>query len=380
MSVYLRLLPYVRRTIFRARTRSVLTVLGTALALGLFVFVNTLEQGVRRFAAASDVPVLVVFQSSRFCPLTSDLPLRYADAIARLDGVEAVLPTLLFINSCRANLDVVTIHGVEQAKVGEIHPLEAVSGDLASWAARSDGALVGQRLAARRGLRVGDRLRLGNIDVVVGGIVRSPGGALDNVAFMHLDQLQLARGRQGRATEFLVKPVPGTDLALLARQIDEKFAADEQPTDTKTMQAFVQGAVDEVSEVLSFARLLGYLAVGVVVLVLGNTVWISAQTRTPEFGVLQTLGASRALVASLVLTEGVLLAVAGGVLGMAGVFLTLVLQPMTLGIEGNGIDLLPEVSTGWLGLSLAVAVGLVASLGPAWEILRRPLAFSVRPA
>ena len=155
MRTFLHLLTYVRRTVLRARTRTALTVLGTSLALGLFAFVWALERGVDRLAEAADQPVLVVFQSSRFCPLTSDLPLRYAEEIRSMPEVETVLPTLLFINSCRANLDLVTLHGVPPALLTDIHELELLDGDIESWQRNPRGALVGRRLAERRGLTVG---------------------------------------------------------------------------------------------------------------------------------------------------------------------------------------------------------------------------------
>ena len=110
MRAFFKLLKYVRRTVTRARTRSLLTVVGAALAIALFAFVRMLEGGVDRMAEAADQPMLVVFETSRFCPLTSRLPDRYADDLAEIDGVTGVLPTLLYINSCRANLDLVTLH------------------------------------------------------------------------------------------------------------------------------------------------------------------------------------------------------------------------------------------------------------------------------
>jgi putative ABC transport system permease protein len=380
VTAFLRLLTYVRRTILRARTRSLLTVLGTALAIGLFAFVRTLEAGVDRLAEASDMPVLVVFQSSRFCPLTSELPLRYKAEIERMEGVTSVVPSLLYINSCRANLDLVTLHGIEREGIETVYDLKAVAGDLESWKGVQGGALVGKRMAERRGLSPGDRVRLGNVDVQVGGVITSPGGALDNVAFVHLDQLSLARRRQGVVTEFLVRLAPGADAETVAKRIDERFAVDQQPTDTKTMQAFVQGAVGEIAEVVGFARILGYLAVLVVVLILGNTVWISAHTRIAEFGVMQTIGITRALVASLVSLEGVLLALLGGALGIGAVWLALTMNPLTLGIEGYAIDLIPEARLVLEGVLVSLAVGLVASVGPGLEILRRPLYLSVKPA
>jgi putative ABC transport system permease protein len=352
VTTFFRLLTYVRRTILRARLRSLLTVLGTALALALFTFVRMLEGGVDRMNEAADQPVLVVFQSSRFCPLTSLLPERYARELERLPGVEAVLPTLIYINSCRANLDLVTLHGVETDRLEEIHELELLEGDLHAWKGRGDGALVGKRLAERRKLKPGDRLQLSGVDVEVGGIVTGPGAGVDNVAFVRLDQLQQVRKQKGIATEFFVRLSPGADATALAREIDRIFATDEQPTDTKPMQAFVAGAVGEVKEVVDFARLLGYLAVAVVVLILANTVSISAHSREQELGVLETIGVGRPTLAGLIVTESLALGLAGGALGAGAVVALLAAFPLTLGVEGWGIDVLPEgrLALGALGV------------------------------
>jgi putative ABC transport system permease protein len=374
-----RFLPYVAKTVLRARVRSLLTVVGTALALALFAFVRTLEAGVDALNEAADAPVLVVFQQSRFCPLTSELPTRYRKDVEAIEGVEAVLPTLLYINACRSNLDLVALHGVDAATLTKVQDLRAVAGDLESWKEVPDGALVGKRLAERRRVKVGDRVLLGNVNVTVRGIVDGAGAGVDNVAFVHLEQLQLARELQGKASELLVRVKPGADAHAIARQIDAKFKVDEAPTDTKTMQAFVQGAVGEISELVTFARVLGYLAVLVVVLILGNTVFISAQTRAGELGVMETLGLQKASLAVLLTAESLCLALVGGVLGTAAVVVGFALFPTTLGIEGYGIDFVAGVPVAVAGLVASVVVGLLAAVGPAVEALTRPLALAVRP-
>lgn len=384
MSAFFKLLTYVRRTILRARTRSLLTLVGTALAMALFAFVHTLESGVRRLSESSNQPVLVVFETSRFCPLTSDLPIRYADEVRKMPGVASVLPTLLYINACRANLDLVTLHGVPADGSEPLHDMQLVEGDLSSWRTTSDGALVGRRLAERRGLSPGDRLQLvdGNvqIDVRIGGIVTSTGAGLDNVAFVHLDLLQQARKKVGTVTELFVRLEPGADGASVARAIDDRFRSDQVQTDTKTLQAFVQGAVGEVAEVVGFGRLLGYLAVAVVVLILSNTVTISAQTRVAELATMETVGAPRGLLAALITVESVILALAGGLIGVGGVIAWLRLAPVTMGIEGVGIDLVPGMGLALVGGALSILVGLLAAAGPVVGLLRRPLALAVKPA
>jgi len=378
MREILAFLPYVFRTARRARTRTLLTVLGAAVAMALFAFVRTVDFGVDELERRANQPVLVVFQESRFCPLTSDMPARYTGTIRDVPGVSEVLPTLVFINSCRSNLDLVTLHGVEPSKLEKIYDLDVLEGDIAAWGQRSDGALVGARLAERRGARVGGRLRLGEMDVYVSGIVRGRAAGIDNLAFVHLDQLSLARDRLGAATQFMVALEPGAPADEVARTIDEKFRTDEARTDTKTMQAFVQGAVGEISEVVEFGRILGYLAVLIVAVVLANTVYISAQGRAAEMGVLETIGLTKERLAGLIAIEGVGLGLLGGVLGAAVVLGYLALFPTTLGIEGYGIDFTPSLAVGAQTLVAAVVVGFLASLGPALEAARRPLHEAVK--
>jgi len=378
MRELMRFIPYVVRTAWRARTRTVLTIVGAAVAMGLFAFVRTVDEGVRELDRRASQPVLVVFQESRFCPLTSYLPVRYADQIRGMEGVAEVLPTLLFINSCRANLDLVTLHGVEREPLDRIYDFDLLDGDMASWKGRSDGAIVGEKLAARRGIRVGERVRLGEVDVYVSGIMRSDTAGLDNLAFVHLDQLSLSRKKQGAATEFLVKLEDGADPDEVSRRIDDMFAADEARTDTKSMQAFVAGAVGEISEVVDFARMLGYLAVALVAMVLANTLFISAQSRSAEMGVLETVGVTKTKLAAMIAMEGIGLGMVGGLIGGAVVLGYFAYSPATLGVEGYGINFQPSWNVALHTMLAAFVIGTVSSLGPAIDAVMRPLHSAVK--
>ncbi|MCR9247972.1 MAG: ABC transporter permease [bacterium] len=373
-------IPYVFRTTMRARMRSLLTLLGASLAMMLFAFVRTVDDGVATLADRADQPVLVVFQDSRFCPLTSDLPMRYERDILAVDGVEAVLPTLVFINSCRSNLDLVTLHGVTKNDLDRLYELDIVGGTVQDWQNRNDGALVGERLAARRNLKPGDPFRISEIgmDVHVSGIVRSTFAGVANLAFVHLDQLSLARDKQGAATQFLVKVKDGLDPEAVAEAIDARFRTDEARTDTKNMQAFVAAAVGEITEVVEFARWLGYLAVLVVALVLANTVFISAESRIGEMAVLETVGMTKSRLMGLIALEGTGLGLAGGVIGTGLVVGLLMIWPLTLGVEGYGIDMEPTVTVVLQSLLAAFGIGVCASIVPAFAVARRPLALGVK--
>lgn len=371
-------LPYVLRTASRARTRSLLTVLGGTFAMMLFAFVRTVDDGVQQLSERTAQPVLVVFQDSRFCPLTSELPVRYESDIRKIDGVQDVLTTLVFINSCRSNLDLVTLHGVPHDELENLYDLEVLAGSIADWKSRSDGALVGERLAERRRLKVDQRVQLGEVDVHVSGIIRSESAALGNLAFVPLDLLSLARDRQGAATQFMVKLAPNANPQEVSRAIDEHFRTDEARTDTKGMQAFVAAAIAEIKEVVDFARWLGYLGVIIIALVVANTVFISAESRIGEMGVLETVGMQKPMLMALIAGEGIGLGMIGGILGTGIVTTLLLIWPVTLGVEGHGIDLAPSTRMVTQSLIAALLVGIVASLPPAIAVARRPLHLGVK--
>jgi putative ABC transport system permease protein len=129
----------------------------------------------------------------------------------------------------------------------------------------------------------------------------------------------------------------------------------------------------KIAQVVDFARWLGYLAVAVIALVLANTVHISAESRVGELAVLETVGLVKARLAALIAVEGIGLGLLGGLLGTAVVVGALSLWPVTLGVEGYGIDLAPGIATVLQSLLAALLIGVAASLPPALVVARRPL-------
>jgi putative ABC transport system permease protein len=221
-------------------------------------------------------------------------------------------------------------------------------------------------------------VQLSEVDVHVSGIIRSESAAVGNLAFVPLDLLSLARDRQGAATQFMVKVDPNADPDEISRAIDEHFRTDEARTDTKGMQAFVAAAIAEIKEVVDFARWLGYLGVIIVALVVANTVFISAESRIGEMGVLETVGMQKPMLMALIAGEGIGLGMIGGILGTGIVTVLLLIWPVTLGVEGHGIDLAPSVRMVTQSLVAALVVGVVASLPPAIAVARRPLYLGVK--
>ena len=128
----LKFAPYLLKTLWRHRTRTLLTVSGSAVALFVFSFVLTVQQGLQRLTQQDD-SVLIVFQANKFCPATSHLPQDYTHIIEDIPGVREVVPIQVFTNNCRASLDVVVFYGTLADKVRQVRDFVLVDGDWADF-------------------------------------------------------------------------------------------------------------------------------------------------------------------------------------------------------------------------------------------------------
>ena len=364
------------KNLTRHRLRSLLTVLGVAAGMFLYASVETMQNSlaVATQVSANDT-TLVVYRENRFCPSTSRLPEHYLPTIKRIPGVREVIPIQITVNNCGASLDVITFRGIPPETLKKYNPeLKVLSGSYEDFVERSDAALVGNHFALRRGLKVGDKFEAVGVTVLVAGIISSDSPQDNNVAYVHLPFLQQASSiGLGIVTQFNVKVESSDQLESVAKQIDETFKSDQQPTQTRPEKAFFAQTAKQMIELIGFTRWLGLGAVLAVLGLVANAVLLIVRSRVKETAILQTLGFSRKDIAVIVLFEGVLLGLIGGILGVAGAFSFFHFKAFTIGNEGLTLALTPTMDILFSGLAVSVLLGLVASIYPAWKATSRPL-------
>ena len=372
--------PYVRKNILGHRARSLMTVAGTALLLFLFLFVASIQDGLDRLLNSRD-DKLVVFQAYRFCPSSSQLPVFYEDAVREVPGVNDVLPVKVVVNNCRASLDTVVFHGVDPKLLPRAREhFRFLSGDWSAFAGRTDAALVGRRIAERRGLKPGQSFTIAGITVTVAGVFASEVSGEENLIYTHLP---LLLNNQHHA-EFHVTLLEVTlndpqQADAVAKAIDAKINDRFQvPTETKPQKAHYQTALADLLDLIAMTRWLGLVCVGVVVVLVANSVVMAAQDRVKEHAVLQTLGYSGPRIFRLMLAESMLIALSGGVVGTIACVTWLIWQPLSLSTEGVSIDFVASPALALWGLGLAAFVGLGAGAIPAWQAGRAEIVSSLR--
>lgn len=380
----LRCWSYVVRQVTRHRVRSLLTVMGIAIAMFLFTAVQAMNRGVAIATqqTANDT-TLVVYREDRYCPATSQLPQDYERRISGIEGVVGVIPMKIVVSNCRTSLDVVTFRGVPKETFlrGPGASMEFVSGSKDEWLSRSDAALVGETLANRRGLRPGMRFDAAGITAWVAGVVRSPDPQDQNVAYTSLEFVQLAgRDQLGIVTQFNVKVADASMLESVAERIDATFEVAQEPTATFSERAFIGHVASDVIELVGFARWLGIGCLAAVLALVGNAIVLGVQSRVGEHAVLQTLGFSGSLVAGLIVAEGVVLSLVGGVAGAIGACVLAGVGNFALSVEGASIPIVADAGLLVTGVLVCGSIGVLAGLVPAWQASRREIAACFRAA
>ena len=263
----MKFIPYVLKTLWRHRSRTILTVTGSAVAIFVFCFVGAVQQGMNDLQTRQESEgTLISFQKNKFCPATSHLPQDYDQQIEKLDGVKDVVPVQVFTNNCRASLDVVVFYGVPPEKLRRARDFELSAGDWKEFEDHQNAAVIGQSVASRRGISVGDKFSIGDLSVDIAGIFRSNDPAEENYIYSHLEFLQRRKGMNGvgTVTQLEILLEDGIDPVAKCTEIDDIYRAGPVETDTRPKGVFQAKSLGDLVQLINMAHYLGYACVGLV--------------------------------------------------------------------------------------------------------------------
>jgi putative ABC transport system permease protein len=369
----------------RSRRRTALTVLSVAIAVFLFASLQAVLDGFDAVALASSSQRVITIRSTS---MIFNMPLSHAEVIKATPGVQEITWANWFGGIYKDPKNFFGNIGVDPETFLRMYPEIVLPPDQRSaFLEDRTGAIVGDGLAKKYEWKVGERVVLkpgipyyGTQDYpfTIRGIYRSTSSAVDNQSFYfhwkYLDERSLQKGQVGWIVSRAADPDRATQLS---DEIDQKFANSPYETKTSTEKAFTA----------QFANMLGNLNVllGVVALavaittlfVAGNTMAMAVRERTTEIAVMRTLGYPAATIFSLVVGEGLVVAVIGGAIG--AIAARLIINGEYLGMAGGfipafGVDNRNVV----IGLGLSALIGVGAALLPALAASRLKVVDALR--
>jgi len=158
----------------------------------------------------------------------------------------------------------------------------------------------------------------------------------------------------------------------VAKAIDEMFANSFHETSTDTEKAFNKAFAAQLGNIALIVALVVGAAFATILMIVGNTMAMAVRERTREIGVLKTLGFSGRRILRLVLGESVLLALLGGLPGIAVAAVFAAAMQTSLGNFIPAFSVTPGIALTALGLMLAF--GLATGLIPALNAMRLKIA------
>lgn len=353
----------IARNLSRRPGRSFFTLVGVALAVGGCLTLIGLSQGLTEGTQISMNERridLVVTRQGMIEVFGGSLPETLQARIAGVPGVEAVSAELdTFLQVADGAHAVVAGWRETDFEYGEM-PL--LRGRLPRSGAGE--VVVGDQLAEVLELDLGSEVVLNFAPYRVVGISRFSSGIMRGTAIMPLTDAQDLLARPGQVTLFQVRLAdPGKPGALEAARARIAALAPGLSVSTTT-EALSSSKTIAMLSAASFA--IALVAMAMASFSVLNTLAMSVEERTREIGILSTIGWSRGQILALILSEGMLLAALGGVIGLGIGYLgnqTLAL----LVLPGSGLSTVSTVRVSLEALAAAVVVGALGSAWPAWR-------------
>jgi putative ABC transport system permease protein len=367
---------FLLKNLVRRKARSLLTILGIAVAIGTVVTLRGVSYGFERSFRANFERRgidLVVVAAGIPDQLRSNLDEEIGPRIARIEGVRRVSSGLLEL----VNIERGESHSVISVLVNGWRPGGAQFDDLTIVSGRAirpednRAIMLGATLAEHLKKGVGDTVTMQDERYDVVGIYRSFDLFENGGAVVPLATLQSEMVRPRSVTGFTVELEPARDKEALAeavgRQIDALADAKGKPCGitAQPTRTYVSGTV-----YIRLANGMAWITSGIALIVGGitilNTMITAVMERTKEIGILQALGWVRARVLGMVLGEAVLLSLTGAAVGIATAMLVirwLAGVPQTSGFVSGAVS--PVVISEGLGLTFLMA--LIGGLAPAYR-------------
>jgi putative ABC transport system permease protein len=377
----MRFLPLLLANLKRKKVRTTLTIGSFVVALFLFGVLFALRAGLRQGIDVAGASRLMVMGTS----LMNMLPLPYLARIERIPGVEHVAHATWFGGVYQDSKNFFVQFAIDPALWRAVYPEYVIDEqEWAAFAADRQGVVVGAKLAARYGWKVGDHIPLmppsylGNTmwDFNVRGIYHGDRPGADEGQFWMQQKYIQENGPdyfRGIVGFYLVRLADPDDAAKVASIIDAEFRNSANETRTQTESAFAAGYVKQMGNIEHLVFAIGSIVFFTLLLVAGNTMAIAVRERTGELAVLKAVGYSDRFVLGLVLAESAFIAILGGTIGLwlSGAVVDL---DLTRGL----IPLFLPNGTMAAGAVVAVGTGLLAGLLPAVSAMRLSVVDALR--
>jgi putative ABC transport system permease protein len=375
----------VRKNLFRRKLRAALMIVSILIAFMIF---GVLAGFYRAFTAGEDRAAADRLITVNKINFTQPMPIAYFNRVRAVDGVRQVTHANWFGGYYQDPKNFLMTLAIEPATYFDVYrsELDIPPEQLQAFITDRSSAVIGESMARKWGWKVGDRVPVAsNIftqrsngshtwDFTIAGIVK---GKAEQVStdfllfqYAYFDETR-SFGKDTIGWLILQTNSPENN-DRVAKTIDAMFANSTAETSTDTEKAFGKAFAAQFGNIALIVFLVVGAAFVTILMIVGNTMALSIRERTREIGVLKTLGFSGPRILRMVLGESVLLALLGGLPGLA------IAALITIGLRASLANIAPAFAVSPVimleGIVLMVALGLFTGVIPALNAMRLKIA------
>ena len=375
----------VRKNLFRRKLRAALMIVSILIAFMIF---GVLAGFYRAFTAGEDRAAADRLITVNKINFTQPMPIAYFNRVRAVDGVRQVTHANWFGGYYQDPKNFLMTLAIEPATYFDVYrsELDVPPEQLQAFISDRSSAVIGESMARKWGWKVGDRVPVAsNIftqrsngshtwDFTIAGIVK---GKAEQVStdfllfqYAYFDETR-SFGKDTIGWLILQTNSPENN-DRVAKTIDAMFANSTAETSTDTEKAFGKAFAAQFGNIALIVFLVVGAAFVTILMIVGNTMALSIRERTREIGVLKTLGFSGPRILRMVLGESVLLALLGGLPGLA------IAALITIALRASLANIAPAFAVSPVimleGIVLMVALGLFTGVIPALNAMRLKIA------
>jgi putative ABC transport system permease protein len=369
----MKVLKLIFKNSIRHKLRTFLTILGIAIAVIAFGVLRTVVTAWYAGVEASSANRLITRQAVSFI---FPLPLAYKEKIEKIDGVEEVTFANWFAGVYIDKNQFFARLAVDADNYFDVYPEFVLSkSQLDAFKKDRNACVIGADIARQYKLKIGDPMTIdgdifpGRWDFVIRGIYQPRDKTTDATQMLfHWDYVneRMKQEMPGRANQvgwYVEKITDPNKAGEISDKIDALFKNSTSETKSESERAFQQGFLQSTSAIITAMNVISFVIIGIIMLVLGNTMIMAARERTREYAVMKTLGFSARHITGLIMGESLLISFLGGVIGLLLTF------PLIQGIS----QIIPkgffpifqlEPITVVLACSAALLIGIASSVFP----------------
>lgn len=374
----MKVIKLIFKNAMRHKLRTFLTILGLALAVMAFglirTFINAWYAGAR-----SAAPDRIITRHA--VSIVFELPLAYKERLLQIEGVENVTFANWFGGIYIDPKNFFPQFSIDVSTWFDIYPEFIVPPDqFEIFKSERNAVIVGRGLADRFGWKVDDAVTLtgtiysGDWAFVIRGIYTGKNQDTDETLFFfhyeYLDEWikQEWPGYGSHVGWYALKIDDPNRSAEISNLIDARFDNSQAETRTETEKEFQLSFIQMSSAIIIGLKIVSYLIIGVMLLVLINTMAMTARERISENAFMRTLGFRGYYLVGLILGESLFIAFLGGIVGMVMLAVVSSVVAVALSIYFPGFQ--ADTFTYLLCIIGAFIVGIIASFFPIQRALR----------